>query len=478
MSLILAETVIWPQFFMSLEEQIAQTVDPMLFTRLCNSLFTAEHGHSYQVIDGTRGDEGNDGWLETEHQIFAIYCPLKPERRTDADYRKKAYSDLEKAAILRDNRRYPVERWTFVTPRKLPNDVIVDIRKRAEELGLGANHVEATYLSGLLLKHPGLLKDFPDYHISQLEELLKKALDSPEVKQPKPSQAPEHDIFSYLAIKQAAVKNEELKEIITLRESADRAAAKRELRSLFYRSTNPLIQINAVIGLMDLFDPMVNDITDLASMCEAARGAAKRIDSKSAEAYLLAQKGYYQSFEFGRLAIERYGQMMAEQTIGLSLETPAVVAQRQERLEQLSKGYSEAFKGALELAHKSKSGSAMAAVLISIGNAAGQRALTLTQIDPKAAFEHERDVCKRAFLTAKDIYAQLGDEHGVANTLLSLANQIRFLGEVEEAKELIKAVIPVAEKCGDHDLRKKAGLLEERLRTGKIPDYMAGEKIE
>jgi hypothetical protein len=48
---------------MSLEEQIAQTVDPTLFTRLCNSLFTAEHGLSYQVIDGTRGDEGNDGWL-------------------------------------------------------------------------------------------------------------------------------------------------------------------------------------------------------------------------------------------------------------------------------------------------------------------------------------------------------------------------------------------------------------------------------
>src|SRR3990167_6688716 len=144
---------------MSLEEQIAETVDQMLFTRLCNSLFTAQHGHSYQVIDGTRGDEGNDGWLDAERRILAIYCPIKPERRTDADYRDKAYSDLKKAALLRDNKRYPVERWTFVTPRKLPNDLIVAIRKRAEELGLEANHVEATYLSGLLLKHPELVKD-------------------------------------------------------------------------------------------------------------------------------------------------------------------------------------------------------------------------------------------------------------------------------------------------------------------------------
>ncbi len=119
---------------MSLEEQIAQTVDPTLFTRLCNSLFTAEHGHFYQVIDGTRGDEGNDGWLETERRIFAIYCPLKPERRKDDDYRNKANADLKKAALLRENDRYPVECWTFVTPRKLSNDVIVDIRKRSGEL--------------------------------------------------------------------------------------------------------------------------------------------------------------------------------------------------------------------------------------------------------------------------------------------------------------------------------------------------------
>lgn len=463
---------------MSLEEQIAQTVDPTLFTRLCNSLFTAEHGHSYQAIDGSRGDEGNDGWLEAEHRIFAIYCPLKPERRTDADYRDKAYSDLGKAALLRDNKRFPVERWTFVTPRKLPNDVIVAIRKRAGELGLEANHVEATYLSSLLLKHPDLVKDFPDYHVSQIEELLKETLESVEVKQPKPSRAPEQDLFDYLAVKKAGANDEAFKEIIALRGSEDRAAAKRGLRALFYRTTNPLIQINAVIGLMDLFDPMADDLADLASMCESARGAARRIDSKSAEAYLLAQRGFYQSFEFGRLAIERYGQIMAEQAIGLSLEGPDHVAQRQKRLEQLSKGYSEAFRTALELAQESKSGPAMAVVLISIGNAAGQRALTLMKTGPKAAFEHEREVCKRALLTAKDIYALLADEHGVANAQLNLANQIRFLGEVEEAKELVKVVIPVAEKYGDDDMRRKAGLLEERLRTGKIPNYMAGEKAE
>jgi hypothetical protein len=463
---------------MSLEEQIAQTVDPNLFTRLCNALLTAEHGHAYQVIDGTRGDEGNDGWLQSERRIFAIYCPLKPERRTDADYRKKALDDLEKAVVLREDGKYPVQRWTFVTPRKLANDVIVGMREWGEAYDIEVNHVEATYLSGLLLKHPELLKDFSDYQVSQLEELLKKALNTPEVKEPKPPRAPEHDLLSWLEVKKAAVKDDALKEVITLRESSDRRAAKRGLRALFYRSTNPLVQINAVAGLMDFFDPMTDDLTDLASMCESARGAAKRMDSKSAEAYMLAQRGYYESFEFGRLVIDRWLNMQMEQRVGLSLEDPAVVAQRQKRLEQLSKGYAEAFNGALALAHKSKSGTAMAAVLISIGNAAGQRAMTLMQTGPIAAFENERSVCKRALLAAKDVYAQLGDEHQAANAVFNLANQIRFLGEIDEAKDLVKVVISVAEKFGDEDLRKKAGWLEETLRTGKIPDYMAGERRE
>jgi len=463
---------------MSLEEQIAQTVDPTLFTRLCNSLFTAAHGHAYQVIDGTRGDEGNDGWLESESRVFAIYCPLKPERKTDADYRKKAYDDLEKALLLRDNGRFPVRRWTFVTPRKLSNEVIVAIRKRGDDFGIEANHVEATYLSGLLLKHAHLVKDFPEYHVSQLEELVKLALDSPEVKEPKPSRAPEHGIFSWLEIKKAMVTDETLREVIALRESSDPAAAKRGLRALYYRSTNPLAQINAVAGLMDFFDPIADDLADLASMCDAARGLAKRIDSKSAEAHLLSQMGYYQSFEFGRLVIERYSNMMAEQAIGLSFEDPTRVAQRQKRLEVLSKAYVEAFKGALELAQESRSGPAMAAVLISLGNAAGQRAIVLKQTGPKAAFEHERDTCKRALLAAKDIYAQLGDENEIANAQMNLANQIRFLGEVEEAKELVRAVIPIAEKHGDEHLLRKARILEKRLLTGKIPDYVTGEKAE
>ncbi|MBI3898435.1 MAG: tetratricopeptide repeat protein [Gammaproteobacteria bacterium] len=162
---------------MSLEDQIAQTVVPTLFTRLCNTVFAAEYGHDYQPIDGTRGDGGNDGWLNSERRIFAIFCPLKPERKKDTDYLNKAYADLKKAALLRTNGRFPVERWTFVTPRKLSNDVISAIRARGEKLRIEANHIESTHLSVLFLRHPELTQEFPDYHVSQLEERLKQTLE-------------------------------------------------------------------------------------------------------------------------------------------------------------------------------------------------------------------------------------------------------------------------------------------------------------
>jgi len=155
-----------------------------------------------------------------------------------------------------------------------------------------------------------------------------------------------------------------------------------------------------------------------------------------------------------------------------------VAAARQKRLEELSTGYAEAFNTAITLAQEAQSASALAAVLISIGNAAGQRAMTLAHIGSNTAASHERDVCKRSLLAAKDLYAELGDEQGVANAQMNLANHLRFLGETEAAMALVKAVIPVAEKLGDTELGKKAGWLEESLRTGKIADYMTGERRE
>jgi hypothetical protein len=69
-----------------IEDQIATMCNPQEFTRLCNSIFTSIYGDDFQVIDGTRSDEGNDGYVRSEKRILAIYCPIKPGKKTDSDY--------------------------------------------------------------------------------------------------------------------------------------------------------------------------------------------------------------------------------------------------------------------------------------------------------------------------------------------------------------------------------------------------------
>lgn len=463
---------------MSLEEQIAQIVEPNLFTRLCNTLFAAEHGHNYQVIDGTRGDDGNDGWVKSENRILAIHCPVKPDRKTEAGYRAKAFADLKKAEALRAEGGISVERWTFVTPRKLPNDVIVDIAKKGEELGINANHIEATHLAVLLLKHPELTKEFPELNVSQLEELLLRALESTPNAMKAAPQAPEDDIHHFLDVKVHASEDAAMKEVLELRESPDVSKAKQKLRAIFYKSSEPRVQLNAVLALVDQFAPLDDDAKELANLCETAVGAARRLGSRSAEAFLLAQRGYLLSFEFGKLDLLWRGEVMADAAIGLQLISPERKAAVGRQLQQLSMAFTDAFKSALRLGKESGSPLAMAAILLSIGNAAGQRALYLSKVGDRGDADAERDVCRKAILSARDLYATLGRDREVANAQMNLANQIRFLGEEAEALELVSAVIPIAAKHGDDDLLQKAMWLKESLETGKIPDYLAGERRE
>ena len=79
-------------------------------------------------------------------------------------------------------------------------------------------------------------------------------------------------------------------------------------------------------------------------------------------------------------------------------------------------------------------------------------------------------------MAARDIYLSMNDELGAANALHNLANNIRFLGEEKEAYMLAKDIIEVAKKHKDKWLLKKSLWMEESLRTGKIPDYLGGER--
>ena len=49
--------------------------NPQEFTRLCNSIFYCIYGEDYQIIDGTRSDEGNDGYVSTKKKDTRYILP-------------------------------------------------------------------------------------------------------------------------------------------------------------------------------------------------------------------------------------------------------------------------------------------------------------------------------------------------------------------------------------------------------------------
>lgn len=462
---------------MSLEDQIAQTTNPQEFTRLCNILLTAEYGEAFQVIDGTRGDEGNDGYISSEKRVIAIYCPIKPERRTDADYVEKIRSDLKKADVLQKSGKYEIQKWTFITPRKLSNTVVSFLRRTANEFGFEGNHQEATYLATALGKHTHLAQQFPDLFIPKIDQKLNEILEL--LKGHPPIQEPVKDQIDKDHLYRAEPTNkDEFDQVISLRTNPATEDTRTALKIFYYKSTDPVVKLNALLGLLDLYDPLENTAEDMVTLCEEGLRTAQIANSVSARVYFNAQKGYFLSYIYSNLDMQTTFQIMADNAIGLPTITEAHRQAVIKKLEELEISYSSAFNESIELSKESGDLAALASVLVLIGTAAGQRALYLNTLGVGDRSAAERQRCKRALLTAKDIYGYLQDELGKANALFNLANQIRFFGDTKEALALVEDSVAVAAKHGDHRLLKKARWLKETLETGKIPDYLAGQRRE
>ena len=205
---------------MGLDEQIAQMTNSMEFVRLCNALLTAEYGHNFLIVDGTRGDDGNDGYIASEELVIAIYCPTKPERRTDQDYIVKIKSDIAKVFTLRESGAYSIKRWAFVTPRTLSNKVLSIMRGEAKKAGLDATHFESTYLAGLLRKHKHLLPEFPGLHALNIDQALQDILSLVKARPSEADPPAGLSLIHHNIYKPGAVDNPELHRLRELRDAS------------------------------------------------------------------------------------------------------------------------------------------------------------------------------------------------------------------------------------------------------------------
>lgn len=152
--------------------RIAEIKDPGLFQRLVSALFIADQGHSFQVVDDSGGDRGNDGYDPQRGILYAIYCPEKP--LNGARSLAKARGDLAKARQLLSDPGYKFSDWVFVTPIPLRETVQATIRADAQAAGLTASFMSAAHLEAIFLRHPELRDVFPELNYPRVEKALQE----------------------------------------------------------------------------------------------------------------------------------------------------------------------------------------------------------------------------------------------------------------------------------------------------------------
>lgn len=457
---------------MTLDELIAQMTNPQDFTRLCNSVFTDIYGDDFQVIDGTRGDNGNDGYVASQRRMLAMYCPIKPEQKTDSGYLAKIRSDLAKAASLKRTKKYEVDAWTFITPRKLSDSVVAAMRALGQDVGIRTSHQESTFLANELYLRSHLLKGFPGLQQLDLGAKIDQLLHAWSAKNDVP------------AVKSAAEPKQQSKVVDEaghalfdrLMTGLPTQDAKSELRAIAYQTTDPILEINAILALFNWFDPSDDDRGKLVAFATRGVERAERCGLTDAEALLHAYKATMILWDFNTSLVEWHFAAIASFIVPFAIAPLEQTQQRLTRLRGLEESWKAEAAAAMDLIKQSHDQIAAAGVLVVIGTNMGQLAQTYRQLGDNVSADRYITECKTLLMAAKDAYAASGDELGATNAVFNLANQLRWHEDKAEALSLVRSTIPVAEKHGDLLMLQKAKWLQQTLQTGEIPDYGAGER--
>ncbi|MGH7802165.1 MAG: hypothetical protein ACREOW_16320 [Thermodesulfobacteriota bacterium] len=251
---------------------------------------------------------------------------------------------------------------------------------------------------------------------------------------------------------------------------------KTKLKTIYYSARDKIAKLQIILSLADWSAPQDDDLDDLIALCDDGIKIADEKNAKEEKAILLAYKGKFVSIQFADLDMETASNIHATNSFGIPLITEEERQKVIEKLNYLDKSSEKCFNEAEKVAKESKSFKALGSVYMQIGSAAGHRFIHLNHFGVDRA-KQEKQLAKRAFMLAKEIYSLAGDELQIAYVFYNLANQLRGFGENDEAKELLYKVVEIATKHNEYKLLKYAHILLERIESGNIPDYMHGEKF-
>jgi hypothetical protein len=466
---------------MDIVEQIAQYVNPIDFAKLCNLVFTAEYPNDYQVVDGTRGDEGNDGYIRSEERMLQFYCPEKPEKVTDKKLLDKIETDLAKAHRLHTTGRWTVKRWTFITPRPLSNDVLQQLTSKGSRLGISANHLDATYLAEVLLRHRHLADNLHNIYLLEMNNNIREIL---AILKTRNGQVPrESEPFPGIpsakrSLWLPAVKTPDFDDARRIVETEQTDTSKSDLKSILYKSCDPYAQGIAILGLLQWYDPCSDAVDDMVAWCDRGIGIANRIGDRIHQAHFTARRGLFLSYKFTFLDMETALSIRAGNSVGVQLVSETQREAAIIELRELEAMFVEAFRNALKLASESRDLRAYGQVMLPIGDAAGDRARHFSEMGLHDRAQQEKETSLNALLTAREAFSLCGDDLSYGYALYSIANQLRFWGERTEALDLLRSSEVIADKYHDFRLQQASDNLRHTIETGRLPDYLHGERPE
>lgn len=156
---------------MNLQAQINLITAPQEFARLCNAVLASRYGEDYLPVDDDRPDRGNDGYLKSERRMFAMHCFKRAQNQSlDAEIRKKMVGDLRKAVALRDEGRWVIEAWTFVSNYPVTEDVGAEVLAVGVEAGVDVSWLGPDDLADALQRDAPLRAQFPALQVNEVME--------------------------------------------------------------------------------------------------------------------------------------------------------------------------------------------------------------------------------------------------------------------------------------------------------------------
>lgn len=174
------------------------------FQDLCQCLLCAEFNDT-QIVRDSSGDGGIDAYVPSTKTLYAMYCPEVAPAPKEY-YQRKIRFDLKKAVKLRDEKGYIINRWIFLTPAPMEEELHRYLDSRVSEAGFveGANQSEI-HLQDLLLRHSHLRSQFPQLVIPDLESKLDEI--HSEIVGQKGGRTPEEEFSYYTAQAMRTIHN-------------------------------------------------------------------------------------------------------------------------------------------------------------------------------------------------------------------------------------------------------------------------------